>query len=217
MKSNSLDLRNKQSSLHYQNNYWAYDNTLSSRILCISMIGLQSRELIAPYRSRIRWIFSYYLFTYLEKSILKVYEFRGFNDSDYVSKSHTRLLSSFLAINAFFWFVDPSQGLIGVHGGQLIRSIVLVVSSIVLFRSWKRDPATYRRESTSDSLRRQLQSLPDIEKYLEGRRIDELSSESIYTLAKALPNAIKSKTNEIYKGVVTDLFKSGSLNRAAAL
>ena len=217
-EGNSLDLKINNLPFIIKHNYWAYDNTLSSRIFLPLNDWLAIPRLIAiPIALVIAGYFSYYLFTYLEKSILKVYEFRGFNDSDYVSKSHTRLLSSFLAINAFFWFVDPSQGLIGVHGGQLIRSFVLVVSSIVLFRSWKRDPATYRRESTSDSLRRQLQRLPDIEKYLEGRRIDELSSESIYTLAKALPNAIKSKTNEIYKGVVTDLFKSGSLNRAAAL
>ena len=216
--SNSLDLKTNSLPSIIEDSYWAYDNTLSSRILQPLYDWLAVPRLIAiPAALVIGGYCSYYIFTYLETIILKAYKFRGFNDAEYISKSHTRLLSSFFAVNAFFWFADPSQGVVGEHGGQLIRSLVLIVSSVVLFRSWKRDPSTYRRESTSDSLRRQLQRFPDLEKYLDGRRIDELSSESIYTLAKALPNAIKSKSNEIYKGVVTDLFKSGSLNRAAAL
>ena len=57
---------------------------------------------------------------------------RGFNDAFSASKSHVRLLSSFMAVNIFFWFVDPSQG----DGWMEVdTTVVLVASAIVLFRS----------------------------------------------------------------------------------
>ena len=201
-----------------KDNSWAYDATLASRaLLPFADWLIAPRLIVIPVALLIGGYASYYFFLFSEKIIFRYYESRDFNDAFSASKSHVRLLSSFMAVNIFFWFVDPSQGMAGVHGGQLIRSVVLVASAIVLFRSWRRDPSTYRRESTSDSLRRQLQRISGLENYLDGRKIDELSSESIYTLAKALPHAIKSKSSEIYQGVITDLFKRGALNRAAAL
>jgi hypothetical protein len=73
-----------------------------------------------------------------------------------VAGHRTRLAATFLALNIFFWFADPSLGLLGPRGGQLIRSLVLVVSGMWLYRGWSRDKATYTRESTSASLRKQL-------------------------------------------------------------
>ena len=74
----------------------------------------------------------------------------------------TRLLASFVAINTFFWFVDPLQGLLGANGGQVVRSLVLLLTSLGLYRAWGRDSANYRRESTSESLRRKLRDLPGL-------------------------------------------------------
>ncbi|MCT0225760.1 4Fe-4S binding protein [Synechococcus sp. CS-1328] len=130
----------------------------------------------------------------------------------------TRLLFSFLAVNIFFWFADPTIGLLGPAGGQVIRSVALIVSGMWLHRGWSRERATYVRESTSASLRRQLQQLiPDLSPYLDGRSIGELSAAEVFTLAKVLPAQISQTKRNIYGGVMADLFGSGRLEHATAL
>jgi hypothetical protein len=134
-----------------------------------------------------------------------------------LAASRTRLLASFVAVNGFFWFTDPSQGAIGPAVGQLIRSAVLAISAIWLFRSWGRDPSTYRRESTSESLRKQLHDLPGLQEALDGRSLQELSPQEVFTLAKALPAVTQQRSLEIYRGVLADMLRSGRLERGQAL
>ena len=135
-----------------------------------------------------------------------------------VAGHRTRLAATFLAVNIFFWFADPSLGLLGPRGGQLIRSLVLVVSGMWLYRGWSRDKATYTRESTSASLRKQLEKLvPEMGDLLDGRSLAELSPGEVFTLAKVLPSQISQTKRGIYREVLSDLFGSGRLDRAAAL
>ncbi len=130
----------------------------------------------------------------------------------------TRLLASFVAVNIFFWFADPTIGLLGPAGGQVVRSLVLIVSGMWLQRGWGRERATYGRESTSASLRRQLEQLiPDLSPYLDGRSIEELSAAEVFTLAQVLPAQIIQTKRDLYQGVMADLFASGRLEQATAL
>lgn len=130
----------------------------------------------------------------------------------------TRLLASFLAVNIFFWFADPTIGLLGPAGGQVIRSVALIVSGMWVHRGWYRERATYGRESTSASLRRQLEQLiPDLSPYLDGRSIDELSADEVFTLVKVLPAQISQTKRSLYKGVMAELLVSGRLEQATAL
>ncbi|MCT0210581.1 MULTISPECIES: 4Fe-4S binding protein [Synechococcales] len=135
-----------------------------------------------------------------------------------VAIHRTRLLASFLAVNIFFWFADPTLGLLGPAGGQVIRSVVLIVSGMWVHRGWYRERATYLRESTSASLRRQLEQLiPDLSPYLDGRSIDELSAAEVFTLVKVLPAQISQTKRSLYKGVMAELLVSGRLEQATAL
>jgi len=73
------------------------------------------------------------------------------------------LLAMFLAVNIFSWFADPSLGMAGGKGGQLIRSLVPIARGMGLYCAWFRDRTTYTRESTSASLRKQLEKpLPQL-------------------------------------------------------
>jgi hypothetical protein len=94
---------------------------------------------------------------------------------------------------------------------------VLTVSAIWLFRGWGRDQATYRRESTSESLRRQLKDLPELAAALDGRSLAELSPQEVFTLAKALPAVGLQRSRDIYRGVVADMLSTGRIERAASL
>ena len=134
----------------------------------------------------------------------------------------SRLLASFVAINLFFWFADPSLGLLGPGFSQIIRSLVLVISAMALYRHWNRDKSYYNRESTSNSLRKQLsKQLADQEtllpEWLDGRSLDQLSPDEVFTLAKVLPAHRREDNRKLYKNVVEDLYRSGRLERAASL
>ncbi|MFN9630796.1 MAG: cyclic nucleotide-binding domain-containing protein [Cyanobacteriota bacterium] len=129
----------------------------------------------------------------------------------------SRLLASYVAINLLFWFVDPLQGVLGPQGGQVVRSLVLVLTSLALFRGWRRDQATYRRESTSDSLRRQLHELPGLEPALDGRSLDALSPEEVFTLVKALPALGLHLARRVYGEVMADMLRGGRLDQAQTL
>ncbi|MBE9154349.1 cyclic nucleotide-binding domain-containing protein [Cyanobium sp. LEGE 06113] len=134
-----------------------------------------------------------------------------------MARSRTRLLATFLAVNLFFWFADPSLGLAAGKVGQLIRSLVLIASAIWLFRGWPRDADTYRRENTSASLRTQLRKrFPDLEAHLDGRTLDELTPGEVFTLAKALPAQLAATNQSLYRDVLADLVRSGRLERATS-
>ena len=66
--SNSLDLKTNSLPFIIKHNYWAYDNTLSSRIFLPLNDWLAIPRLIIPIALVIAGYFSYYLFTYLEKA-----------------------------------------------------------------------------------------------------------------------------------------------------
>ena len=72
--SNSLDLKTNSLPFIIENNYWAYDNTLSSaasvRLAC-------NPEIIAIPAALNYWVL-FMLPTYLETIILKAYKFRGY-------------------------------------------------------------------------------------------------------------------------------------------
>ena len=134
-----------------------------------------------------------------------------------MARSRTRLLATFLAVNLFFWFADPSLGIADGKVGQLIRSVVLIASAIWLHRSWLRDPAAYRRESASASLRGQLHKrYPNLENHLDGRTLEELTPGEVFTLAKALPAQLAATNQALYRDVLADLFRTGRQGRAAS-
>lgn len=134
-----------------------------------------------------------------------------------IARSRTRLLATFLAVNLFFWFADPSLGVVEGKVGQLIRSLVLIASAIWLYRGWPRDADVYRRENTSASLRTQLRKrFPDLESHLDGRTLDELTPGEVFTLAKALPAQLAATNQALYRDVLADLFRSGRLERATS-
>ena len=197
---------------------WAFDASLPSRILDPLNSWLPLPRLVAiPLMLVLACLISVTVFRAIEHSFLRYYEKVGLSSSADLAISRTRLLASFFSINCFFWFVDPSQGALGDHGGQWIRSLVLTISAIVLSRSWGRDQSTYRRESTSDSLRRQLQKLPNLDRALDGRKLNDLLPQEIFTLAKALPIAITGRVSEIYQEVLRDLIRNGTIDKPTAL
>ena len=162
-------------------------------------------------------VISFLLFKEIERLQRRWLSAQGYALAADMAIQRTRLIASFLAINSFFWFADPTLGLAGGVGGQLVRSLMLVVTAAWLARGWRRSPDDYRRESLSVSLRRQLEPLePQLQAALDGRSLAQLSAAEVFTLAKALPAHLRTNTLTIYRNVLEDMFSSGRLDRASA-
>ena len=197
---------------------WAFDAGLPQRAWQALWPAIPlPRLLVIPLGLTAASAVSAGLFQSLEAQIERRYTRLGHNDPRERAVQHTRLLATFAAINIFFWFADPLQGLLGPHGAQLLRSLVLVASAIALHRSWGRDQATYRRESASESLRRQLRELPGLEAALDGRSLESLSPQEVFTLVKAMPALGRQQGRGLYRDVMAEMLRTGRLERARAL
>lgn len=158
------------------------------------------------------------LFNEIEAFLLWDLRRREVGGAAELSRHRTRLLSSFIAINIFFWFADPTLGLWGGSGGQLLRSLVLVVSAAWLVRGWSRDADVYRRELLSISLRKQLQPFESqLSSALDGRSLSDLTPSEVFLLARVLPEQQRQLAATIYRNVLGDMFRSGRLDSASAL
>jgi len=197
---------------------WAFDAGLAQRAWLPLEPGQPLPRLLwIPLALTLAAALSVWLFGALETGLERLHRRQGQSEPQDRALLHTRLLATFVAINTFFWFVDPLQGALGLNGGQLLRSLVLTLTAIALFRSWSRDQATYRRESSSESLRRQLRDLPGLDAALDGRSLEALSPVEVYTLVKALPAVGRQQAAGVYRGVMAEMLRSGRLERAAAL
>ncbi len=213
------DVSPQADDLNYlRSGLWAYDAGLPGRALdpLFPLLPLPRLVAVPLVLVLAAWL-SVALFRWLARFNQRRYIRQGRREAGSIATAHTRLIATFTAVNSFFWYVDPSQGAFGPNGGQLIRSLVLTVSAIWLFRSWGRDQATYRRESTSESLRRQLKDLPELVAALDGRSLVELSPQEVFTLAKAMPAVGLQRSRDIYRKVVEDMLRTGRLERAASL
>lgn len=197
---------------------WAFDTDLPRRAwLPLTELLPLPRLLLVPLALSLAAILSVFLFQGIERALRQRYSRQGLAQPQEKAVLHSRLLATFLAINAFFWFANPLLGVLGSQGGQLLRSLVLVATSIALFRSWHRDQATYRRESVSGSLRRQLRQLPGLEAALDGRSLEALPPQEVFTLVKALPALGQQRSRSLYRDVMADMLRSGRLDGASAL
>jgi len=197
---------------------WAFDAGLPTRVLLpLDHVPALPRLLVIPPVLSLAGAASVGLFGLVETALQRLYSGRGLSEPEDRALLNTRLLATFLAVNTFFWFVDPFQGSFGSAGGQILRSLVLALTAITLFRSWSRDQATYKRESSSESLRRQLRDLPGLEAALDGRSLDALSPGEVFTLVKALPAVGRQQAETLYRGVMADMLRNGRLERASAL
>lgn len=197
---------------------WAFDADQPARIWQSLWPGLPLPRLVEiPILLCAAAAVSALLFGGLETLLQRLYDHQGLGEPLDRARQRSRLIASFLAINTVFWFVDPWQGSLGNEGAELLQLLVLLATSIGLFRSWGRDQATYRRESASESLRRQLRDLPGLEAALDGRSLEALSPQEVFTVVKAMPALGRRQACLTYRAVMGEMLRAGRLSSASAL
>jgi hypothetical protein len=122
----------------------------------------------------------------------------------------------FLAFNLlFFWGVRPTLGYFPLAVQNLMSWGAVVASSLWLVKTWNRSAQRYARERDANLLRRQLNKLDiDFSQFLEGRSLDELKPDELYTLAKFLPNFTQDYQLQIYRGILQESLEKRSVTAA---
>ncbi|NJR40747.1 MAG: hypothetical protein HC781_20320 [Leptolyngbyaceae cyanobacterium CSU_1_4] len=127
--------------------------------------------------------------------------------------------ATFLAFNLlFFMGVQPTLGYFPILIQNLISWAAIVLSSLWLVKTWKRSAQRYTRERDGNLLRRQLGKLDiDLSQFLEGRSLEDLKPDELYTLAKVLPNFTQEYRQQIYLGALRESLEKRSILPANSL
>jgi Cyclic nucleotide-binding domain/4Fe-4S binding domain len=128
-------------------------------------------------------------------------------------------VGTFLVFNFFFIFGGRPLILLLPFPLQFLYEAVLTgLSTLWLYRTWHRSPERYDRENLATRLRRQLVKLQiNVEQYLSGRSLADLSSDEVYVLAKIIPEFTREKRHAAYKGVLREALEEGYVDTASSL
>jgi 4Fe-4S binding domain len=126
---------------------------------------------------------------------------------------------SFVAFNCFFVYGGrPEINRWPIAAQFLFQSVVAVVSTLWLLRTWGRSRDIYMRESLVDKLRRQLKKLPiGLSRLLEGRTITQLNPDEVYILARTLPGITHAHHLKIYQAVLREALQAGHVSSSNSL
>jgi hypothetical protein len=109
---------------------------------------------------------------------------------------------------AFFSYgARPSLNRLPTYPLLGFNALIVLVGAIWLYRTLSRTHAQYNRESMATSLRKQLNQFPIDPTLLDGRSLDELTPNEVYTLAKVLLGVSQQLQLQTYTGVVQDLLE----------
>lgn len=134
-----------------------------------------------------------------------------------VSAEQAQHITFTLFTTASFWTffsygARPSLNRLPLYPLLAFNAVVVLVGAMWLYRTLKRTRANYERESMAVSLRKQLQLLPIPADLLEGRSLDELTPDEVYTLAKVLKGVSHQIRLEAYTGVLLDLLQQRAVD-----
>jgi CRP-like cAMP-binding protein len=146
------------------------------------------------------------------------------------SRRHTQLtpevirhriftLGTFGIFNFFFIFGGrPIVQVLPIWVQYAYDMGLVLVSTLWVYKTWRRTPDLYTREGLASRFRKQLQKLGlNVAQFLEGRSIHDLNTHEVYVLAKVLPGFTKEKRHEAYKGVVREALEQGYASYSSSL
>ncbi|MCT0211011.1 MAG: cyclic nucleotide-binding protein [Cyanobium sp.] len=129
------------------------------------------------------------------------------------------VVATFLVFNFFFLFAGrPLLRLLPPWVQYLFDGALVAVSTLWVYKAWRRNPEIYSRENLASRFRKQLERLQlDVGRFLDGRTLGDLNAHEVYVLAKVLPGFSSEKRHEAYKGVVREALEEGYVSVATSL
>lgn len=128
-------------------------------------------------------------------------------------------LCTFGIFNFFFIFGGRPLVQILPWSVQYLYDLGLVsLSTLWLYKTWRRSPDFYARENLASRFRKQLEKLQlNVSQFLDGRVISDLNTHEVYVLAKVIPGFTREKRHQAYKGVVREALEEGYVNYSSSL
>ncbi|ELR97120.1 cyclic nucleotide-binding domain-containing protein [Gloeocapsa sp. PCC 73106] len=128
-------------------------------------------------------------------------------------------LCTYLIFNIFFIFGGrPFVLLLPLKFQYIYELILVLLSTLWLYKTWRRNPEVYNRESLANRFRNQLGKLNlNIGQFLEGKSLADLNIHEVYVLTKVLPGFTKEKRHQAYKGVLKDALEEGYTDTSSSL
>jgi hypothetical protein len=119
----------------------------------------------------------------------------------------------FISFNIFFEFVlHPNMQVLPELARFIIKSGLVLISTLWLIRSLGRTQYRYYKEKLAGSLRRQLERLGvNWQASLEGRSLQDLSTDEVYILAKVLPRFSQEFRQQVYQGILEESLDNGKI------
>lgn len=95
---------------------------------------------------------------------------------------------------------------------------LVALSTLWLYKTWRRSPDLYSRENLANRFRKQLDKLQlNVSQFLDGRTLSDLNTHEVYVLAKVLPGFTRDKRHQAYKGVLREALEEGYVNYSSSL
>jgi hypothetical protein len=160
--------------------------------------------------------------TTLGVTLERVFRLYWYENEQHISAQRAQHIMFTVFTVASFWtfFSYGTRPLINRLPLSLIlgfNALLVVVGSIWLFRTLRRRPEQFDRETMAASLRRQLKQIELLDNdVLDGRSIDELSPDELYMLVKIIPNFSQKMRLNAYSGVVLEILKQKEISIAAS-
>ncbi|KJH72402.1 cyclic nucleotide-binding domain-containing protein [Aliterella atlantica] len=128
-------------------------------------------------------------------------------------------LCTFGIFNFFFIFGGrPLVQLLPLSVQYIYDLGLVLLSTLWLYKTWRRSPDFYARENLASRFRKQLEKLQlNVSQFLEGRSLNDLNTHEVYVLAKVLPGFTREKRHQAYKGVVREALEEGYVNYSSSL
>jgi len=136
-----------------------------------------------------------------------------------IIRHHLFSVCTFIAFNLFFIFGGrPFIRLLPSFFQETIDVVIVLLSTLWLYRTIRRNPELYGKEGLAGRFRKQLIKMDfPLEQYFTGKDIEELNPHEVYVLAKVLPGFTKQKRYESYKGVLREALEEGYTNSSSSL
>lgn len=134
-------------------------------------------------------------------------------------RHHLFSVCTFIAFNLFFIFGGrPFIRLLPNFFQETIDIVIVLLSTLWLYRTLSRDPELYAKEGLLGRFRKQLIKMNfPLKQYFKDKDLEELNPHEIYVLVKVLPEFTQQKRYEAYKGVLRESLEEGYTNSSSSL
>ncbi len=162
---------------------------------------------------------AYYLGQFVEKQIRAYNRRHQLNFSSDLIRHRIFTLCTFGIFNFFFIFGGrPLIQLLPLWVQYIYELGLVLLSTLWVYKTWRRSSELYSRESLSSRFRKQLAKLQiNVSQFLDNRSLDDLNIHEVYVLAKVLPGFTKEKRHQVFKGVLREALEEGYVNYSSSL